>query len=226
MIVDSDGKFVSQRSFPSLALVQTTILDNDSLLISANGRDELRISLSSNVNGPIVEVTVWGDKCEAFEILEGSYWFQEYLDKSGLRLVRMCDSCTRFTDPDYSPDGETGFSDGFPFLLISQGSLDDVNKHMPQPITMERFRPNIVVGGCNPYAEDSWKSITFSSSGDETVDMNVVKPCARCTIPNIDPSTGLRDEIYVPMKIMKSFRNGAAIGLQKEKWKKEVRLYH
>jgi uncharacterized protein len=227
MVVDKDGKFISQRSFPKLSLVNTAIQAHvingeevDVLTISCDHMDSLPIPLLSRTHGPMLEVTVWGDKCQAFEIVEGSFWFREYLDTAGLKLVQMVDSFTRYTDDEYAPHGETGFSDGFPFLLTSQESLDEVNSHLKNKITMNRFRPNLVVSGCNPYAEDSWKSITFA--GEESIAMSVVKPCSRCTIPNIDPATGIPDPSREPSFTMKKFRNGASIGLTKESWQKQV----
>lgn len=231
MIVDNNGKFVSQRSYPSLALVNTSIIITEGLLdsdvvellrISAPNMDDLTLPISKRVNGPLVDVTIWGDLCRAYEIIQGSFWFRQYLNKEGLRLVRMDESFVRFTDPDYAPDGETSFSDGFPFLLASEESLDELNTHLDEKITLERFRPNIVVKGGDPYDEDEWRRIKFN--GNEVVTMNVVKPCSRCTIPNIDPLTGIPHPDNQPSRAMKAIRAGKVIGLKNEKWAKQVRM--
>lgn len=231
MVVDSNGRFYSQRKDPRLSLVSTSIStlskDNeyiDILTIKAPNMQELSIDLSSRLNGPILEVEIWSDKCEAFEILDGSFWFREYLDKEGLRLVRMKDDFTRFTDPKYSPDGETSFSDGFPFLIASQASINDLNKKLKTKITMENFRPNIIVDGCDAFAEDTWKSIEVVNM-NESLKFNVVKPCSRCQIPSIDPNKGTKYPTNEVNQVMKSYRTGAVLNLEKESWKGEVLIF-
>lgn len=226
MIVDSNNKFISQRSHPKLALVHTSIFKDkekqiDVLKISAAGYESLDIPLNSKVSGPICDVVVWADICKAFELIQGSFWFREYLDQEGLKLVRMVDSFTRFTDPKYAPDGETSFSDGYPFLLVSNESLLELNTHLEVPVSMENFRPNIVVIGCAPYAEDTWKDIIFPNNGNPLL-MKLVKPCSRCTVPNINPKSGLNYAENQPSASMKSFRSGSAIGLQNPKWAKQI----
>jgi uncharacterized protein YcbX len=105
------------------------------------------------------------------------------------RLVYMPDSCQRLVDGHFARDGETvSFADGFPLLLISQASLDDLNRKLDNPVPMNRFRPNLVVNGCDPFAEDGWRRIRI---GD--VEFDVAKPCSRCVIPSIDQATAQRD---------------------------------
>lgn len=179
----------------------------------------------------VLPVSVWGDECEGIEVLgkEGSLWFETYLGVSGVRFVRMKDDCVRKTDATYAPTGQTSFADGFPFLLASESSLEYTNAHITEPITHARFRANIIVQGTSPFAEDTWEKIRFhgvqypsTHTGASTVDMSVVKPCARCTIPNIDPDTALPDANREPSRSMQAFRSGTAIGLKNEKWGKQV----
>jgi uncharacterized protein YcbX len=95
----------------------------------------------------------------------------------------------RRLDLDYArPQDQTGFADGFPFLLISEASLADLNRRIGRTLPMQRFRPNLVVRGCAPYAEDHWRRIRIGGVG-----FRLVKPCSRCIIPSIDPATGERD---------------------------------
>jgi uncharacterized protein YcbX len=101
----------------------------------------------------------------------------------------MPDTCRRLVDGLYAREGETvSFADGFPLLLISQASLDDLNSRLDSPVPMNRFRPNLVVSGCDSFAEDGWRRLRI---GD--VEFDVVKPCSRCVIPSIDQATAQRD---------------------------------
>jgi len=146
-----------------------------------------------------------------------------------VRFVRMKDDCVRKTDATYAPAGQTSFADGFPFLLASESSLNFTNEHIKEPITHARFRANIIVQGTSPFVEDTWEKIRFhgvkyltGATGVSTVDMSVVKPCARCTMPNIDPDTAVPDANREPSRSMQAFRSGSAIGLKNEKWGKQV----
>jgi uncharacterized protein YcbX len=112
----------------------------------------------------------------------------------------MPDDSVRPVDPDYAgPGHRVGFADGFPFLLISEASLDDLNARLAHPLPMARFRPNLVVGGCEAFAEDRWRRIRI---GDLVLDL--VKPCSRCIIPTIDIATGERDA--EPLRTLMTYR--------------------
>ena len=208
------------------------------LKVTAPGMEALTVPTVYPANAaelPQVAVTVWGDECQAIEVIgtKGSEWFCRYLQVPGLRFVRMKDDCVRKTDAKYAPNGQSSFADGFPFLLASVSSLEFVNERIAQPITQARFRPNIIVEGAAPFAEDTWEKIRFhgvrptaanTNASVSTLDMGVVKPCARCTIPNIDPETAVSHPEREPSRSMRSFRSGAAIGLSNDKWGKEVSL--
>ena len=153
-----------------------------------------------------------------------------------------------FTALDCTVLGQTGFSDGFPFLLTSQSSLVALNEKLSTPITMERFRPNIVVDGCcnRPFDEDRWESIRFHLQDNpchlpveeeeeeeeeeedgttghlDCIDMTVVKPCARCMVPNVDPVKGEMEAGKPTTAALKLIRSGEIIGFNVSKWKKEV----
>ena len=112
----------------------------------------------------------------------------------------MPDTCNRLVDGLYARDGETvSFADGFPLLLISQASLDDLNSRLDKPVPMNRFRPNLVVNRCDRFAEDGWRRILI---GD--VEFDVAKPCSRCVIPCIDQATAQRDAQI--NRVLASFR--------------------
>lgn len=187
MVVNAEGKFISQRSHPKMALV-TTRIDGCELVINSPGRPELRVSLPRSYDSDAIDelsagkeklrVTVWKSECDAYEVgAEATRWFSETLSRSGgegkdkyqdkeqenLRLVRMANSCVRECRLT-SGKGQTGFADAFPFLLATRESLDDLNKRLARPVAMENFRPNIVIEGgylCRAWEEDSWKHVRF-----------------------------------------------------------------
>ncbi len=226
MLVNEDGKFMSQRKYPRMALITTDIdYTNNELIVSAPGMSEiLRISLYQPEEGSIKEmkVDVWGDQCIGVKIGgdEVSLWFNTFLETTGLSLVRMLDDNVRKTDAAFAPNGQTGFADGFPFLIASEESLAALNEKLPEAITMDRFRPNIVVKNCCAFAEDCWKTIRFQS--DIPLTANVVKPCSRCTIPNINPETAIPNEDQQPTKALKGFRTGKDLELPNKKWSGQV----
>lgn len=242
MLVDKNNKFVSQRTYPRMALIDTRV-ENDVLVVSAPNMRPLCIDLSHVSGRPLcllsdkkLNVSVWGDPCEAEEVADCE-WFSEFLlgmKSDDIRLVRMTDECTRPTDPVYAPQGQAAFSDGFPFLLVSEESLEYVNCRLEKPVTMANFRPNIVVSGClRAFAEDTWNRIVFrhcaegtdsqSTNNDRTlIAMNVVKPCSRCKIPSINTDTGCMDPNNEPTRTLKRFRTGKYLGFKNEKWAEEV----
>jgi hypothetical protein len=191
--------------------------DKMALAISAPNMKKLVISLDEPQIGEQLSVNVWGDVCEGVDVGEDAQnWFQSYLGCK-CSLVRMPDSFKRSTDPVYAPNGQTGFADGFPFLLASKEGLDDLNSRLETPVTMENFRPNIVVQGCKPFQEDSWKVIKVNN-----IVFKVVKPCSRCKVPTVNPATGKMDPNNEPLKTLKTFRTGLALGFQNKKWEKEI----
>lgn len=199
MLVDKQGGFLTQREMPKMVLVKTHIKDRG-LRLSAPGMQDLQVSDACDGRG-FVSVKVWRDVCEAeFVDAEADAWLSEFLGRH-CQLVYLPARSVRQVDQGYAQqDDQVGFADGFPFLLISQASLDDLNRRMPVSLTMERFRPNLVISGCDAYAEDSWRQIRIGE-----LIFRVVKPCSRCVIPTIDPETGRRqgDE---PLKTLLQYR--------------------
>lgn len=197
MIVDENNRFLSQRQLPRMALIQPT-LSTQHLTLAAPGQESLQIPLQiSRAHSPDVlatrdrQVIVWNDSCHGLD--EGdpaAAWLSSFLGCKA-RLVRMAPQHQRLVDPRYAPTGvTTRFSDGFPLLLISEGSLAGLNQRLSQPVPMNRFRPNIVVSGCEPHAEDTWRSIRVGPS----LELLVVKPCSRCTITTVDQKTGVANK--------------------------------
>ncbi len=200
MLVDSGGKFVTARKHPRLALVDTQVGDT-ALSVNGPGMPELELPLRPQ-HGGTVEVEIWRDHCMAVAAGEAAdTWFSRYLDMP-VRLVQLTDDLKRGVDPQYGRSGdEVSFADGFPLLLISEASLEDLNSRLEKPVSMRRFRPNVVVSGCGPYAEDDWRRLRIGE-----VEFEGVKPCSRCIFTTIDPDTGEKDPNMEPLRTLGSYR--------------------
>ena len=199
LVITPEGRFLTQRERPQLAQVETAIADDRLVLRKPNGAD---LSLPLNLTGPEREVTIWRDKAAAFDAGdEAAAWLTDHLGKPA-RLVRFDKRHKRASDAKWTEGLEAlnQFSDGYPWLLISQGSLDELNRRMQNPLPMNRFRPNIVVDGLPPFGEDSVDEFVAGS-----VRLKVVKPCDRCVVTTTDQITGERtsDE---PLRALKEFR--------------------
>lgn len=183
MLVDADGQFLSQRRLPRMALIKTQLTD-DTLWLSAPGMDNLPLSLLP-AKGDIVHSQIWQHKCEARNVsIKADQWFSDFLQIS-CRLVYQPDDTILRVDANYGLESDqVAFSDGFPFLLVSENSLVALNQAMQLELPMTRFRPNLVVSGCPPYAEDSWRDIRIGA-----IDFRLPKPCSRCLVTTVDPET-------------------------------------
>ena len=182
MVVDADGKFLSQRECPKLALI-SVIVRTASVLIVKPWSD-LLIPLENHASKPI-NVEVWGDRVEALD--QGdvpSRFFSDFLERS-CRLVRYCKPRMRYSDF-FSGSVQVSFADAYPLLIISQGSLDDLNRRLSRHISMDRFRPNIVVEGVKPYAEDDCGSLQING-----VSLRGGPLCVRCVITTTDQDTAI-----------------------------------
>lgn len=208
MVVTPEGEFLTQREYPRLALV-TPKLQYGSLELSAPGYDSLQLGIQTS--GTPVSVDIWKstDVQAIDQGEEAAQWFSDWLDAE-VRLVHLADGYIRRVNEQWAvnDDDHTGFSDGYPILLASEEGLQDLNSHLENPIPMNRFRPNIVVKGCEPFAEDTWNRIRV---GD--VEMAVVKPCARCVVTTIDKET--LETSKEPLKTLGKYRKhelGAIFG--------------
>ncbi|MDP9000583.1 MAG: MOSC N-terminal beta barrel domain-containing protein [Myxococcota bacterium] len=202
MIVDDEGRFVTQRTEPRLALVGVS-LTHDALVLTAPRMSALALPLWPQ-DGPsgrrIRRVVIWRDEVDAFDCGEdAARWASDWLG-SRASLVFMPDDVARPVNPKHGRAGDlVSFADAFPVLLASSSSLADLNARMAVPVPMERFRPNIVVSGCPSWAEDTWTRICISD-----VPLRVVKPCTRCVITTVDQHTA--DRGVEPLRTLASFR--------------------
>ncbi len=197
MVVGSDGHMVTQRKKSRMCLIQPRISENN-LWLHAPDMPDIEVLYSPD--SPRRLVTVWEDRCMALDCGdEVAEWLSRFLDMK-CRLVFFPEDEIRQVDPAYAEPGDrTAFSDGFPVLLISQASLNDLNRRLATPVSMRRFRPNLVVAGCEPFAEDKWKKIRIGE-----ITFRIVKPCSRCIVPNINPDTA--EKSAEPNRTLSSFR--------------------
>jgi uncharacterized protein YcbX len=199
MLVDETGEFMSQRTHPRMALISVRFAP-ERMIVSAPGMTELEIPLR-NETGNRIDVRVFGDTNKG-ELVggEADRWFGEYLEFP-CRLVHKPDDNPRLVDSSFAESGDqVSFADGFAFLLISEASLEDLNGRLEDPLPMNRFRPNFVVRGCEPYAEDGWSRLRVGS-----VPFRVAEPCPRCAITTVDQRTGARGK--EPLLTLSTYRN-------------------
>jgi uncharacterized protein YcbX len=196
MVVDWDGKFVTARDDARLLAVRPSI-EGRSLVLDAPGAPTLRRPVRAS--GRRCRVTVWGDECEAVRDDEASAWIGDVLG-GPYALVHMPDETRRPVDLDPAePEYVVSFADGFPFLLLSEASLADLNRRLERPAVMERFRPNLVIDGVAPYAEDELEGFRIGNVWFEGR-----KRCARCVLTTVDPDTG--EAGAEPLRTLRSYR--------------------
>jgi MOSC domain-containing protein len=198
LIVRPDGRFMTQREDPRLALIEPALAD-DALQLRVPGA-ELRVPF--NVQEKAVEVTCWKDRCAAFDAGdEAAAFLTRYLG-APYRLVRFDARRKRLSNAQWTPGVEAlnQFTDGFPWLLISEASLEDLNSRLSRKLPMNRFRPNIVVNGLPPFGEDRVHELVADG-----VRLRRAKPCARCIVTTTDQATGTRDSDE-PLRTLAKFR--------------------
>ena len=204
MLVTGAGRFITQRQLPRLALIRPR-LSPAALLLSAAGLPEIAIPLARR--GPQLSVTVWRDQCEAFdEGDEAAAWLYALLGQQ-CRLVRFDPDLQRLSERAWTGglEAEIRFPDGFPILVVNDASLADLNSRLATPLPMNRFRPNIVLAGLEPYDEDRIDELL----GDG-VRLKLVKPCTRCRITLTDQDSGELDG-EEPLRTLRSYRYDAIL---------------
>jgi uncharacterized protein len=199
MVVDQAGKFMSQRSHPRMTLVVPTLVD-EMLRVEGPGMLPLQLPIDP-VPAITTTVSVWNHACDATWLGEvPARWFSELLGCPA-SLVHMPDTTMRPANPAYAAEGtRVSFADAYPFLLLSEASLTDLNSRLTDPLPINRFRPNLVVAGCEAYEEDRWSSIQIGG-----ISFEVVKPCDRCVITTTDQMTGERGK--EPLRTLAMYRN-------------------
>ena len=182
MFIDGAGYFQTQRWNAALALVRPRLVDGG-VELSAPG---MALLVAPPGGGPPLRTEVWGDGVEARSCgAEADEWASEYVG-DGCRLVFLPDAAARRFPDGNGSIGRVGFADAFPFLMVGEASLDDLNRRLADPIPMNRFRPNLVVSGGEPYAEDHWQHLTIGE-----IPFSMTRRCVRCSIPTIDQDTAV-----------------------------------
>ena len=211
MLVDSDGLFVTQRSHPLMALI-VPHLQAGALIVQAPGMAPLEISTAPLTAGltPAIAVTIWDDRLDAHDCGdEAGRWFSQVLGQP-CRLVRFDPAVKRLASKKWTDDADvpTRFPDGFPMLVISQGSLDDLNQKLQAQgraaVPMNRYRPNIVIDGVDAFEEDFAATIEAGP-----LRLQLVKPCTRCPMPSVDQATG--EFGPDPMDILQTYRSNPRV---------------
>lgn len=203
MLIDEQNSFLTQRQEARMTLIDVTLTDAG-LVLNAPGMSACPVPMQPHA-AEAVDVQVWNDRVTAIVVDAAiDSWLSQFLGRH-CRLVFMPDHTVRLIDQQYkvSSQDQVGFADGFPFLLISEASLDDLNQRLLQkgeaPVPMHRFRPNLVVSGCTPYEEDNWKTIRIGAC-----QFHVVKPCSRCVIPTINRDTAEKGK--EPVRTLMEYR--------------------
>lgn len=201
MLVDADnGRFLTQRAYAHMSQLEARWNMAGGLTLSAPGRPVLEVALP-RADESLRGVFIWGDAMRVPDAGdEAAQWLSAFLGKS-CRLVHVPAERARYIEGNLSSAEKVGFADGFPVLLIGQASLDDLCARVGRPLEMLRFRPNLVVEGSEPYAEDRWKRIRIGG-----VEFTVDKGCARCILTTIDPSTGERSADREPLATLRTYR--------------------
>jgi uncharacterized protein YcbX len=209
MLVTEEGQFLTQREFPRMATIVPRV-EGDALMVTAPGMQPLRLPLASDEGATTRRVQIWDDQVDATDCGDAAAaWFGEALQTT-CRLVRFKPDLARPTSEKWTGGAPSSarFADAYPLLLIGQAALDEINERMlaagREALPMDRFRPNLVVDGTDPFEEDYTEAFHTSQ-----VVIKPVKPCARCPIPAIDQATGIPGPD--PLDILQSWRGKAIL---------------
>ncbi|WP_373514197.1 MOSC domain-containing protein [Persicitalea sp.] len=205
MLVDAKNKFLTMREFPEMALLHTALTENS--LVVKNSRDpshQIEIPFEVPIESELEDVTIWNATVAAKNVgQEAADWFSAQLGRP-CKLVFMPESSLRPVDTTsgYHPPGKfTSFSDAYPFLLLGEASMQDLESRFGQELSVLRFRPNLIFSGGTPYQEDEMEDFTING-----ISFTGMENCARCNVPNVDPKTGKMSADRQPLKTLAKYR--------------------
>ncbi len=198
MIVQPDGDFLSQRAAPALATIRAE-LDAASLTLRAPNAPAVTLPVAPS--GQRMRVRVWSSSLEVARVgPEADRWLESVLGTPH-HLVHMGPGDLRPTDPAYAPGHRVSFADGYPALVVTRGSVDELSRRAGRTLPVERFRPNVVIDGARPHAEDFWRRFAIGERR-----FSGVKLCARCKVTTLDQETGDRDPDGEPLRTLSRYR--------------------
>lgn len=199
MLIDDNNRFLSQREVATMALLKVGLGDTGLTVTNTADASTLFIPFAPKKN-EFIEVVIWDDTCKGQLVSdEADKWFTQALGLN-CRLVYMPDDSHRPTDPRYADNNITSLSDGYPFMMIGQASLDELNSHLDEALPINRFRPNMVFTGGSPYHEDTMNEFTING-----IHFNGVKLCARCNITTINQVNASKGK--EPLKTLAGYRS-------------------
>ncbi len=196
LMVTAEGRFLTRRELGVMALLRADPAPGGVVLTH---RDGSALAVAEPLAGASLGVTIWGDPVETIDAGDdAAHWLSARVGRA-VRLVHMPDAVVRPVDPEFARAGDqVSFADGFPLLITVVESLDALNRELPQPITMDRFRPNLVIAGATPFAEDAWTTLRIGA-----VSVRMANPCTRCVMTTQDPATG---EVVTPMEPLRTLK--------------------
>jgi len=203
VVSDDAGQFITARTEPTLCLISAALTEED-ITLTAPNMPTLVLSYKE-FNDQYQQVSVWDDEIAGqLCSTKANLWFSEYLQRP-CRLLYFGEESTREKGLNTDNARKVAFADGYPLLLISQASLDDLNQRLlsnnKDAVSMAHFRPNIVVENCLPFAEDGWQYIRIGE-----IDFKVSKPCERCIFTTVNPENGTINTQQQPLSTLKEFR--------------------
>lgn len=200
MVIDPDGRFLTGRQLPRLTLIHARA-DDTGLVLAMTGAASLVVDIPTHSSADCA-VVVWKDQVPARDAGdEAAEWLTDVLGRA-CRLVYMAQEHQRPVEAGHSRPGDiVSFADAFPLLLISEASLGDLNGRLERPVSMARFRPNLIVNGCTAYAEDQWQRIRIGQ-----LEFELVKACSRCIFTTVNPESGEKCADGQPLRTLAGYR--------------------
>ncbi|KAK3597420.1 hypothetical protein CHS0354_040158 [Potamilus streckersoni] len=217
MITQANGDFLTQRQFPKMALISTSS-DGDKLYLDAPGMETLALPNNPPVDpSKIRSCRVWSDRIEALDCGDDAgAWVSQYLGTEGLRIVFSASYMPKrdinLEDRPWGNPAQPGdisaFSDWSSFMILTTASIHDLNERLKEPVTVENFRPNLLIENSFPFDEDEWDEIQI---GDKVV-LRCLDPCTRCVLTTVNPITGIKSPEGEPLNTLKKFRQFSKYG--------------
>lgn len=198
MLVDETNRFITQRVFPQLALFKLSL--DESGFVVTHGNDNIKLPFRPEPGDEFTPVIIWDDAVQGMDM--GEEFNQWFSVRAGVKckLIFFPEQNERLVDRNFARNNEqVGFADGYPFLIIGQSSLDELNSRLDVPVPMNRFRPNFVFDGGKPFEEDDWRDIKIGSNR-----FTGLKLCARCVLTTVNQDTG--EKGTEPLATLSKFR--------------------